>query len=301
MIVKLFGMRSAQRLLSVLAPLLLAATARAQEPVEREVEVHGQASEFDEPGGYGQPQWAERSQASSTTKLYVLSPYEVFVGIFSESDFHRHGKPTHDLMQEIEVGLPHRFEIGFENHLGISDDEAAETMANLEARYAFASWGTIPLNPAIAGEYKFGINDTPGGASHQPDAYEVRLLVGQEFVPRLQWAANIFFQQDLGAPHNREAGLTQDITYLAIADKLELGAEMRYTYDSDKFPGRGSQNEFVIGPSVSWKSNKYTVLDLAPLFGVTPDSPRIAASFTVSFEFGGAESKPTGAFGTPNR
>src|SRR5712691_3694912 len=230
MIVRFRGLKSAQRLLSILGALLLAAGAAAQEAVEPEVEVHGEANEFDEPGGYGQPEWAERSQASSTTKLYVLSPYEVFVGIFSESDFREHGKPTHDLMQEIEVGLPHRFEVGFENHFGISDDRVAETIAALEARYALGAWNAIPLNPAIAGEYKFGLNNRPGGDTHQPDAYEARLLVGQEFVPRVQWAANVFFQQDLGAPHNREAGLTQDITYLAIADKLEIGAEMRYTY-----------------------------------------------------------------------
>ena len=61
----------------------------AQEATERNVVVSASESreEFEEPGGYGQPQWAERSRASATTKLYVLSPSEVFVGVLSESDF----------------------------------------------------------------------------------------------------------------------------------------------------------------------------------------------------------------------
>ncbi len=274
----------------------------AQDAAERNVVVQAKADEFEEPGDYGQPQWAERSQASSTTKLYVLSAYEVFTGFFSESDFSRNGGTSHELMQEFEIGLPHRFELGFENHLGIADERAAETIAALEARYAFAAWGAIPLNPAIAAEYRFGLDSTPGGDRRQPDAGEMRLLLGQEFVPRLQWAANLFFRQDFGAPHNREIGFTQDITYLAIADRLEIGAEMRYTHDTRKFPQRGATDEFIAGPSVSWKPNRYAVLDLAPLLGVTSDSPRVAVFFTVSFEFGGGESRtPPGRMPPGNR
>jgi hypothetical protein len=35
---------------------------------------------------------------------------------------------------------------------------------------------------------------------------------------------------------------------------------------------------------------------IAPLFGCTSDSQHVALFATVSFEFGGAESKPVGAF-----
>ncbi|MDP9254450.1 MAG: hypothetical protein M3O66_05870, partial [Verrucomicrobiota bacterium] len=150
----------AQFLPRILLPFLICTGAAAQEAREPDVTVNASEEEFEEPGGYGQPQWAERSRASSTTKLYVLSPYEFFVGFLSESDFPRHGKSTHDLSQEIELGLPYRFEIGFENHLGFVGSRAAETMANIEARYAFAKWGAIPLNPAISAGYDFGLDDT---------------------------------------------------------------------------------------------------------------------------------------------
>ena len=93
-----------QFFLALVLPLFICARVSGQEAVEHDVVVHGEADEFDEPGDYGQPEWAERSQASSTTKLYVLSAYEVFVGLFAESNFDRRGKPTQDLMQEIEIG-----------------------------------------------------------------------------------------------------------------------------------------------------------------------------------------------------
>ncbi|MDP9098383.1 MAG: hypothetical protein M3N48_05230, partial [Verrucomicrobiota bacterium] len=99
----------------------MSAATGAQEVTEQNVVVAARESgeEFEEPGGYGQPQWAERSRASATTKLYVLSPSEFFVGVLSESDFLRHGPSRHSLVQEIELGLPNRFEIGFENHIGL--------------------------------------------------------------------------------------------------------------------------------------------------------------------------------------
>jgi hypothetical protein len=219
------------------------------------------------------------------------------VGVLSESDFLRHGNSVHDLTQEIEIGLPNRFELDFENHVGLANNRAAESEASLGARYALAGWSKIPLNPAISATYRFGTGDRlaerfdRSGNQKQPDGYELRLLLGQEFVPRLQWAANLFFEHEFGSGHDRQIGFTQDIAYLAIADKLEVGAEMRYTNATRKLEKKSSANEFVIGPSVNWKPNLHTVVSVAPLFGCTADSPRIALLASISLEFGGGESK----------
>jgi hypothetical protein len=231
----------------------------------------------------------------------VLSPYEVFLGFFSETRFQRHDKASLDLFQDIEVGLPYRFEIGFENHLGFAGSRAAETMANIEARYAFGKWGAIPLNPAISAAYDFGVKnpnderareDLLNTGSDQADAYELELLFGEEFVPRVQWVLNCMFRQEIGNERGREIGFTQDVSYLLIADRLELGAEMRYRHVTTNSRRLGSANEFIIGPSVSWKPNRHTVIDFAPLLGCTHDSPVVSAFLTISFEFGGAESLP---------
>jgi hypothetical protein len=271
----------------------------AQEASERHVVVSAAEAgeEFEEPGGYGQPQWAERSRASATTKLYVLSPFEVFAGTLSESDFLRHGNSVHDLTQEIEVGLPGRFELDFENHAGVAGRRAAETQAAIGVRYALAAWNKIPLNPAVSAMYHFGIGDRLAerfdrpGLQRQSNAYELRLLLGQEFVPRVQWAANLFLQHELGSAHEREMGFTQDLAYLAIADKLEVGVEMRYTNATRRREDRAAANEFIIGPSANWKPNLHTVASVAPLFGCTPKSPRVAILASVSLEFGGGESR----------
>jgi len=217
--------------------LLVCGSASGQDATEREVNVSAAADEFEELGGYGQPQWAERSRASATTKFYVLSPYEFYVGVISESDFPRHGKSNHDLTREIEVGLPRRFEVGIENDLGISGSDAEEMRTSVTARYAFGAWEKIPLNPAISAAYSFGTGKRIAGdrldlqSGHdrraEPDSYELRLLLGQEFVPRVQWASNLFFQQDLGGPRERNVGFTQDVFYVAVPDRIQVGVGMR--------------------------------------------------------------------------
>ncbi len=286
---------------SVIATFLAAliSAASAQDATERHIVVNGAEAdeEFEEPGSYGQPQWAERSRASVTTKLYVLSPFEVFLGAVSESDFLAHKHFAGDLTQEIEIGLPYRIELDLENHLGLTSRRLAESEVSVGARYALAAWGKIPLNPTIAVAYQFGTGQQLAESfdhsidQDQPDEYELRLLLGQEFIPHLQWAANIFFRHAVSAGLNREIGFTQDVAWLAIADKLELGAEMRYTNATRRGEKRGAANELVIGPSVNWKPNLHTVLSLAPLFGCTDDSPRVAILASVSLEFGGGESR----------
>jgi hypothetical protein len=80
----------------------------------------------------------------------------MFAGNIWEADFRRHGRTLYDLTQEIDLGLLHRLEVGFENELGVAGSDAHETSATVEARYAFANWNAIPFNPAISAEYIFG-------------------------------------------------------------------------------------------------------------------------------------------------
>src|SRR3954471_24365397 len=174
--------------LSLCLAILLVLAAHGEEEAEKHADVfvnaesdEGEHDQFTEMGEYGQPAWAERNRASSTTSVYVLSPNEAFFGLNWESDLHRHGKSIHDFTQEIDVGLLHRFELGFENELGFVESKAYETSATVEARYAFANWNTVHLNPALSVEYTFGIgrsapsarNISSGGKARwrdQPDA-----------------------------------------------------------------------------------------------------------------------------------
>src|SRR5207237_1767435 len=163
----------------------------------------------------------------------------VFGGILWEGDFRRQGKSVHDLIQEIDLGLPHRLEFGFENELGLMGSDAHATSGTVEARYAFTNWNVVPLNPAISAEYIFGWGKSVRSASQdskrrgnglreQPDAVALRLLLGQDLAGRIGYGFNFSLTQDVTRDSGREIGLSQSITYGAMKGKLEFGAEMRY-------------------------------------------------------------------------
>lgn len=272
--------------------LVISASALGQEGASPNVVVTGENEsehdQFTEMGEYAQPAWAERSRLSSTTSVYVLSPYEMFVANIWEGDFLRHGKSAHDFVQEIDVGLLHRFELGLENELGLIGSDAHETAATFEARYAFANWKAIPLNPAISLEYIFGASKSVKTLRRQPNALAVRLLLGQNFGDHLGYGLNFALQQDVSHDSGREFAITQAITYGTMKGKLELGAESRYTH----MTGRArvdEQDELVIGPSIGWKPTRQIRVGLSPLFGCTDDSPRLSLFLLVSYELGGAE------------
>ena len=271
----------------------------AQEETQQRVVVSAESEEaehdqFTELGEYAQPAWAERSRFSSTTSVYVLSPYEMFVGTIWEAIFRRHGKTLHDLTQEVDFGLPHRFEVGLENELGLVGSDAHETSVTAEARYAFANWNAIPLNPAISAEYIFGVGksvkDTGSDKDlrRQPNAVAVRLLLGQNFGDHFGYGLNVGLQQDVSRDSGHEFEISQSVAYGAMKGKLEFGAEMRYVHNT---PQRNpvDRDEFVTGPTIGWKPTRQLRISLAPLLGCTGDSPRVASFVLVSYEFGGAE------------
>jgi hypothetical protein len=287
------------QLAAILWTALSGDIAHAQERVTEPVLVSGESEEgehdqFTEMGEYAQPAWTERNRLSSTTSVYVLSPQEIFVGSLWEAIFNRHGKTVHDLTQEIDLGLLYRFELGIENELGLEGSNAHETSATVEARYALANWNAIPLNPAISTEFIFGIGrsvkdmTSAGHLLRQPDAIAVRLLLGQNFGDHVGYGMNIGFQQDVSRDSGREVEISQSVAFGAMKGRVEFGAEMRYVYNTAG-RNRFDRNDLVIGPTIGWKPTRQLRISMAPLFGCTGDSPRMASLVLASYEFGGAE------------
>src|SRR5207244_6573434 len=114
---------------------------------------------------------------------------------------------------------------------------------SLEARWALADWNKIPLNPTIFAEYKFGVGPIrheevpppPGGGGEEesgppqiPNAYEVRLLLAQEFGGRFEWAMNWFFEKENTGDRGREWGFSQALmTPIRLPnERLKIGIEM---------------------------------------------------------------------------
>src|SRR6267142_3256546 len=184
-------------------------TSPAQEAVTTRVTVTGE----EVPSSYGATPGFSRSRFSNLTQAYVLPPGAVFAGLIYQGDALRFNRPDHMLTQEIEIGLPCRFGLAFENSIENHRGRTQERTFSIEGRYALADWNKIPLNPTIFVEYKFGIGDIlhdegPPEAMGKgeaeefimehhplPDAAEFRLLLAQDFGNNVEWALNGFFEQ----------------------------------------------------------------------------------------------------------
>ena len=265
------------------------------------------------PSSYGATPGLSRSRFSNLTQAYVLPPGAVFAGLIYQGDALRFNRPDHMLTQEIEIGLPARFGLAFENSIENFRGRTQDRTFSIEGRYALADWNKIPLNPTIFVEYKFGVGDIlhdegppeplPKGEAEEflreheplPDSVEVRLLLAQDFGNNVEWALNGFFEQEVGGDRGREVGFAQSLLVPVILpnERLKVGAEMQFTSFTDAGIREGNEDpsyRCVIGPTVAWKPTKNTRLDVSALFGVTDDSPRASVFVVFSILFGGAES-----------
>src|SRR5262249_36454782 len=154
----------------------------------------------------------------------------------------------------------------------------------LEARYALANWNKLPLNPAISAEYRFGF------AQQTPDSGEVALLISHDFPHLIEWAMNIFVDQEFGGRENTSGGFAQsvEVPVLLPEEKLEVGVEMEYRSGSEII-GSQSVKGFAIGPTLVWRPMKTMRFDLSPLFGCSDHTPAVQVFAVVSFSFGGPE------------
>jgi len=183
--------------------------------------------------------------------------------------------------------LPYRFQLDIYENVDHADG-STRASNQVEGRWAFADWGRIPLNPTLYAEWKFN------GAG--PDAYEIKLLLGEQLAPRWQWGFNLFYEQETGGGRATEWGFSQAVSYSAIDSKFSVGVEMNFEHTTERGARSNPAIEFLIGPSVQWRPTPRMHLDLVPLFGTTSDSPRVEAFIVFGIELGtGSESKETKA------
>src|SRR6478736_6313524 len=257
------------------------------------------------PSAYGAPPAFSRSRFSDTVNAYVLPPWAFFFGELFEGQGFRHGPPDYLFTQEIEMGLPYRFNVAAESQWERFNGGGGARSVSLEARWALADWNKIPLNPTIFAEYKFGVGTIrheevpppmgPGGEEEEsgppkvPDAYEVRLLLAQEFFGRVEWAMNWFFEKENTGDRGREWGFSQALMtpVLLPNERLKVGIEMEYKNVTTKDTRGDALNSFTIGPTLAWKPTAQTRLDISPLFGCTEDSPVADVFVAFSWLFGG--------------
>ena len=125
----------------------------AQVDAQEEIVVTGE----EVPSAYGAPPGFSRSRFSNAVNAYVLPPWAFFFGELFEGQGFRHGPPDYLFTQEVEMGLPYRFNVAAEAQFERFNGGGGAETVSLEARWALADWNKIPLNPTIFAEYKFGV------------------------------------------------------------------------------------------------------------------------------------------------
>src|SRR5205085_2298699 len=266
---------------------------------------------------YGAPGVFSRARFAPTTSAYVLPPWTFYFGTIYEGDAFRHGPPDHLFTEEVEMGLPHRFGLAAETRIERFGGGGGFSTVSIEGRYALADWNKIPLNPTLFAEYKFGTGpirheegpapppgEEEGGPPQRPDAYELRLLLAQEFGGRFEWAMNGFFEKENTGDRGREWGVAQSLVTPVILprEQLKVGVEMEYKNFTVKDTRGDPQHTFVIGPTVAFRTSKSTRFDVSTLFGCTDDSPRLSVFGVFSWILGpGGEQGAEAPVSTRNR
>ena len=130
------------------------------------------------------------------------------------------------------------------------------------------------------------IGDAVRQQTNIPDSYEVRLLLGQEIAKYLEFASNIFFDQDLWADREREIGFSTASSFAIRGEALKVGLETSYQNVSQPGARSKAQNIVELGPSFTLKPSPRTRIDVAPLSGVTNESPHLDLFVIFSVDLG---------------
>ena len=234
-------------------------------------------------GPYNQPQWTLQ-RSFSTSRVYVRPPgSSEFVQYWTPE--WKDGVSGHAFREEIEIGLPCRFQLDFYQNWGI--DESGNSFykgSSVELRYALADWGKIPLNPTLYSEWAF--NDAA------PDVWELKLLLGETFGRRWNWAGNIIYERETGGSRKTEIAFSTALSYAIIDETLNLGLEALAERKTEAGSRSHPEYEFLVGPSINVHPTRNTFVTVAPLFGTTKDSPDVELFVVAGFQF---------SFGGPSR
>ena len=230
-------------------------------------------------GSYGQPEWTTE-RAFSNSRVYVRPAGTLEFNQFWTPEF-TEGHVTHSFREEIEIGLPYRFQLDVYQNWGLEQGDAFYKGSSVELRYALANWGKIPLNPTLYGEWSFNDNS--------PDVWEVKLLLGQTFAHRWNLAANLTYEHENGGARERVFEMSGALTYALIDQTLNVGVEVLLERATEANSRSNPAYEFLIGPNINVRPTRNTFITVSPQFGVTDDSPD-AEVFVVAgfnFSFGG--------------
>jgi hypothetical protein len=235
--------------------------------------------EEDRIGDYRQPRWTSHRRFGET-RVYVVPEGQVEFEYWLLPEFPDGGGSTEIASQyELEFGLPNRFQIDLYvvSHQTGNDGPSVFDEKKFEVRHALADWGVIWGNPTVYLEW--------AARDQASDAVEAKLLLGDELAPRWHWGSNLVYEAETGGDREHNYEWTGGISYTVSDEKLSIGAEFKCAM-ADKKQDRGNfEQQLLIGPSLQFRPSPQSHIDLAPLFGVTDDSPDAKIYMIFGYEF----------------
>ena len=251
-------------------------------------------SSFARVGPNRQPVWTTHRRFA-TTRAYVNAPWQVEFESWWEGKFKKDGSERHRYLEEVSIGLPGRVQLDL--YWRVQHETGEPTRYSdfqIEARWALAPWNCLPLNPTLYGEYKI-LDD-------EPDVLEGKVLFAAELGRRWQWALNFFYERQLGGGEEVEMGFSQAFSYTVCDPSFSLGVEMKLEHVTEKGARDDPEIEFLLGPTIQWRPTRTTHIDIAPLFGLTDDSPdaQIYVVFGIDL-FPGTSHAPSASLPTSSR
>ncbi len=237
-------------------------------------------------GVYGQPEWVKSRRFANVRVHIQRDPWEIAVeqwwrGRLVEGDW------SHRFQEEIEIGLPGRFQLDF-YYDWTNDKELGSEFLDYaaEIRWAFADWGKIWGNPTLYFEYKWTDGD------RGPDVVEPKILFGGEIGKNVQWGVNFVFEGETAGEKTEEFQVTAGIAQ-ALSPHFSAGLEAKYVHETVEHQRSSAEHKFLMGPSVQWCPTEKSHVDLVLLAGFTEESPDLEAWFVGGIEFGRGPSQKT--------
>jgi len=233
--------------------------------------------EEDRIGSYEQPLWTA-TRRFTTTRVYIVPEGKMELEYWMRVTRNKDGSTDYRTLQEVEFGLPHRFQLDI--YMRTDQEGANSTITHsqqIELRYAFADWGVIPGNPTLYLEWI--------RHEDEPDQLEPKLLLGGEIIPRWHWGLNLVDEFQLGGEKEAEYSARAGVSYAVIDSKFALGVEGEYHMTDTKGNRGDFEKFFVLGPSFQYRPFPQMTINFSPMFGITSDSPDSQTWFNLGWEF----------------
>ncbi len=241
-------------------------------------------SEEQATGVTGRPEWTGSRRFPGTRVYIQKEPGQIGIESWWRFKRHRDGTVSNRLLEEIEIGLPHRMQLDLYSDVEGDGRGAFHLQSfNIELRWALADWGQIWGNPTVYGEYK--IADKHWG----PDVYEFKLLLGDQLAPQWHWGVNFVWEAETGGEREQEFQVTGGLSYTVIDGKFGVGVEAFYDHVTVRGARGDAANIFAIGPSLQWRVTDRLHVDLNCMFGTNEDTDRHIAYLVVGYDFGSPE------------